>query len=196
MSEFLLVTCTNIVTLLGTILIPYFTVITRIPAWAEVADDEDYIPVPTFQSAFTEALGAADWTISSGTKSAGQGKKFDPNLSLSIYLCSVNAFLVVKRLGFSAVLGSITHQSLGKWARSPPPPPSLQPNVSPGEKQRPESGKWRKSRLCWSGGITRRHLEKWARSLAPSPLQPNVSPGEKQIPDSGKRWKSRLYRGQ
>ena len=60
--------------------------ITRIPAWAEVADDEDYIPVPTFQSAFTEALGAADWTISSGTKSAGQGKKFDPNLSLSIYL--------------------------------------------------------------------------------------------------------------
>ena len=86
MSEFLLVTFTNIVTLLGTILIPYFTVITRIPAWAEVADDEDYIPVPTFQSAFTEALGAADWTISSGTKSAGQGKKFDPSLSLSIYL--------------------------------------------------------------------------------------------------------------
>lgn len=183
MSEFLLVTFTNIVTLLGTILIPYFTVITRIPAWAEVADDEDYIPVPTFQSAFTEALGAADWTISSGTKSAGQGKKFDPSLSLSIYLfiylCSVNAFLVVKRLGFSAVLGSITHQSLGKWARSPPPPPSLQPNVSPGEKQRPESGKWRKSRLCWSGGITRRHLEKWARSPVPYPLQPNVSPGEK-----------------
>ena len=86
MREFLLVTFTNIVTLLSTILMPYFTVITRIPAWAEVADDEDYIPVPTFQSAFTEALGAADWTISSGTKSAGQGKKFDPNLSLSIYL--------------------------------------------------------------------------------------------------------------
>lgn len=52
---------------------PQPKVITRIPAWAEVADDEDYIPVPTFQSAFTEALGAADWTISSGTKSAGQG---------------------------------------------------------------------------------------------------------------------------
>ena len=65
---------------------PYFTVITRRPAWAEVADDDDYIPVPTFQSAFTEALGAADWTISSRTKSAGQGKKFDPNLSLSTYL--------------------------------------------------------------------------------------------------------------
>ena len=87
MSEFFLVTFSNIVTLLSTILMSYFTVITRIPAWAEVADDEDYIPVPTFQSAFTEALGAADWTISSGTKSAGQGKKFDPNLSLSIYLC-------------------------------------------------------------------------------------------------------------
>ena len=86
MSEFFLVTFTNIVTLLSTILMSYFTVITRIPAWAEVADDEDYIPVPTFQSAFTEALGAADWTISSGTKSPGQGKKFDPNLSLSIYL--------------------------------------------------------------------------------------------------------------
>lgn len=66
-----------LVTLLSTILMPYLTVITRRPAWAEVADDEDYIPVPTFQSAFTEALGAADWTISSGTKSAGQGKKFD-----------------------------------------------------------------------------------------------------------------------
>ena len=122
MSEFFLVTFTNIVTLLSTILMSYFTVITRIPAWAEVADDEDYIPVPTFQSAFTEALGVADWTISSGTKSAGQGKKFDPNLSLSIYLfiylfiylCSVNAFSVVKRLGFSAVLGSITRGSLGK----------------------------------------------------------------------------------
>ena len=114
MSEFFLVTFSNIVTLLSTILMSYFTVITRIPAWAEVADDEDYIPVPTFQSAFTEALGVADWTISSGTKSAGQGKKFDPNLSLSIYLCSVNAFLVVKRLGFSAVLGSITRRSLGK----------------------------------------------------------------------------------
>ena len=86
MSEFFLVTFSNIVTLLSTILMSYFTVITRIPAWAEVADDEDYIPVPTFQSAFTEALGVADWTISSGTKSAGQGKKFDPNLSLSIYL--------------------------------------------------------------------------------------------------------------
>lgn len=72
--------------LLSTILVPYFTVITRRPAWAEVADDDDYIPVPTFQSAFTEALGAADWTISSRTKSAGQGKKFDPNLSLSTYL--------------------------------------------------------------------------------------------------------------
>lgn len=75
-------------TLLNTILMPYFTVITRRPAWADVADDEDYIPVPTFQSAFTEALGAADWTISSGTKSVGQGKKFDPLciIFLSIFI--------------------------------------------------------------------------------------------------------------
>ena len=157
MSEFFLVTFTNIVTLLSTILMPYFTVITRIPAWAEVPDDEDYIPVPTFQSAFTEALGTADWTISSRTKSAGQGKNFDPNLSLSIYLF-IYLFIYLSLFHKSLFSGEATRvlccswfdypPEFGKMSPFSPPPPSLQPNVSPGEKQRPESGKWRKSRLC------------------------------------------------
>ena len=56
------------------ILPPHFTAIVRRPAWAEDDDDDkDYVPVPTFQSAFTEALGAADWARSN---SGGQGNAF------------------------------------------------------------------------------------------------------------------------
>ena len=37
--------------------------VVRKPAWAEDDDEEeDCTPVPTFQSAFTEALGTADWS--------------------------------------------------------------------------------------------------------------------------------------
>ncbi|KAJ7378719.1 RING finger protein 10 [Desmophyllum pertusum] len=38
----------------------------------EDEDKEDCAPVPTFQSAFTEALGTADWT-GNGVKPEGQG---------------------------------------------------------------------------------------------------------------------------
>jgi len=50
----------SVVTWLGNSLLLHFTAIVRRPAWVE-DDDEDCDPVPTFQSAFTEALGAADW---------------------------------------------------------------------------------------------------------------------------------------
>lgn len=36
-------------------------------------DEEDCAPVPTFQSAFTEALGAAGWT-GNGVNPEGQGE--------------------------------------------------------------------------------------------------------------------------
>lgn len=56
---------------------PQQTAIVRRPAWAEDDDDDkDYVPVPTFQSAFTEALGAADWTRSN---SGGQGATGEPS---------------------------------------------------------------------------------------------------------------------
>ena len=59
----------------------------RRPAWVEDDDggDEDYAPVPTFQSAFTEALGAADWTRSAAN-SAAQGNAFVQYYSNIIYL--------------------------------------------------------------------------------------------------------------
>lgn len=39
----------------------YLTTVTRRPSWAEDSDEGDYAPVPTFQSAFTEALISANW---------------------------------------------------------------------------------------------------------------------------------------
>ena len=40
----------------------YFTVVTRKPSWAEEEnDEEDCAPVPTFQSAFSDALVSANW---------------------------------------------------------------------------------------------------------------------------------------
>lgn len=40
---------------------------------AEDEDEEDCVPVPTFQSAFTYALGASGWT-GNGVSVEGQGE--------------------------------------------------------------------------------------------------------------------------
>lgn len=39
----------------------YLAPVTRRPSWAEESDEGDCAPVPTFQSAFTEALISANW---------------------------------------------------------------------------------------------------------------------------------------
>ena len=55
----------NIVTISpedNTLLFLTFTVVVRKPAWVEDDDEGGCAPVPTFQSAFTEALDTADWS--------------------------------------------------------------------------------------------------------------------------------------
>lgn len=64
----------------------YLAPVTRRPSWAEESDEGDCAPVPTFQSAFTEALISANWNkydvddAQSGAASAeSNGKKHKKN---------------------------------------------------------------------------------------------------------------------
>lgn len=49
----------------------------------ENEDEEDCAPVPTFQSAFTEALGAAGWTRN-GVNPEGQGEVLETLARLNL----------------------------------------------------------------------------------------------------------------
>lgn len=55
--------------------VPFPPALVRKVTSVEDEDKEDCAPVPTFQSAFTEALGTADWT-GNGVKPEGQGEVF------------------------------------------------------------------------------------------------------------------------
>ena len=50
----------------------------------ENEDEDDCAPVPTFQSAFTEALGWAGWT-GNGVKPEGQGEVLE-TCALNVYI--------------------------------------------------------------------------------------------------------------
>lgn len=65
----------------------YLATVTRRPSWAEDSDEGDCAPVPTFQSAFTEALTSANWNkydaddAKSGKLSLGFAQSIEPSLN-------------------------------------------------------------------------------------------------------------------